>query len=115
MKTKNLILALVAIAFAVGSAFASKYTDKAAYARVWLRQFGLPSDYLCTKIPQVCNESQFGSTCTVMVVLSNGMTKSVKAYSDTDCFIELKHTAGFPLIYDAGEGDRPFDARSNVE
>jgi hypothetical protein len=115
MKTKGLILALVAVVFAVGSAFTSKNAAMTNNVRIWLKQTST-SSFVCTAIPKECSQVPTGALCEVTIKKSDGNNEVVKAYSLTDepaCTVQMRHIEGQASVglYDAAaeEGTRPFD------
>jgi hypothetical protein len=107
MKTKNLILALVAIVFAVGSAFTSQNEDVVNNVYVKWKQTSAQQNFTCQLIPRECNLSGLES-CQVTITKSDGSNETVFAYDAANCTTILKHNGPVPPIYDAGSG-RPFD------
>jgi hypothetical protein len=107
MKSKNLILALAAIVFAVGSAFTTKKVLPNNVRVRWQQnEFGAIT---CKAIPVECNNTG-SNLCTVTIVKDIG-SETVTAKADTDCAVSQLNTSATPLgPYEAG--NPPFDVFS---
>jgi hypothetical protein len=111
MKSKNLILALVAIVFAVGSAFTSKDLLSPVFVHWKQTQQG---SFLCTSVPLTCtNAIENTATCTVSIQKADLSFESVTAYINDDCQTAAKHSSATAVgPYDAGDGNRPYDVQN---
>jgi hypothetical protein len=104
MKSKNLILALVAIVFAVGSAFTS--VDLVSPVKIRYQQIQNGA-WACQTVSRNCTNESDGVTCTIDVLLSSGATKAAKARDNEDCPTILKHKGTMPAAFNFATA--PFD------
>jgi hypothetical protein len=104
MKTKNLILGLVAFVFAAGSAFATMdAVNDSAY--VWVKYFG-ETNFTCVDSGLDCtNTASNTQACKISVVIdSPSGTETVDAHLSNTCGATLlKHTNATPRSYDPSE------------
>jgi hypothetical protein len=114
MKTKGMILALVAIVFAVGSAFTSKNVNMAGNVKIWIQQTE-QSSFVCTAIDRTCAQAPTGSLCEVTVTKLSGSTETVNAYGALDipaCSVQLRHEVGNAFVAPYDPSSRPFDVKN---
>src|SRR5688572_25293443 len=97
MKTKGMILALVAVVFAIGSAFTSKNVDLANNVNIWLKQTPT-SSFICTTQPLECAQQPSGILCDVRIVKADATQETVNAYGNQVCTVQLRHTTTSALV-----------------
>jgi len=111
MKSKNLILALLAVMLAVSSAFSTKNVLTTVH-KLKIKQT-TASAFVCTPIPvSLCEDiGPWSYVCRVYVTKLNGSTELVNAFGNDipGCTVPLYHYTQDPAgLYDAG-GSRPYD------
>jgi hypothetical protein len=117
LKSKNFVLSMAAIVFAVVSAFTSKRMNLTSNVHVWLKQTET-SSFECTRIPLECQQQPYGILCMVNIVLATGSIKTIKALHDSGCSVQLRNGISgppYPVAYDAGIGNRPLDVANTSE
>src|SRR5688500_15228875 len=90
MKTKNLILGLVALVFAVGSAFTSVLAPVDAYADSQLVSGG---SWACRLTTFDCDVTPQGNTCKIELVKTQSPGSEIVSAKNSACQI-LTHTNG---------------------
>jgi hypothetical protein len=114
MKSKNVMLGLMAIVFAVGSAFTSEslVTNDPAY--VWIKRQNL--DWECVNSGKTCsNDAEETQICQIEVVKDFGLgTELVNAHKNANCDVTtLKTDSEIPPQTFNPAGTNVEDARSN--
>jgi hypothetical protein len=107
MNTKNLILGLAAIVFAIGSAFTTK-EKLVSTPYIWMKEAS-NSSFECFDVPGACATN--GSTlCKVSIVLESEAIKTPNAHTADNCATTYSSdndgSAGSTI--DFGGVDRPF-------
>jgi len=81
MKSKNVVLAIIAIVFAIGGALASK-KETASNAFIWIRPGS--GNFVCTDTGKQCDELG-DSPCEVQVLIGGSIGKLPNAHNAADC------------------------------
>jgi hypothetical protein len=79
MKTKNVILGLAALVFAIGSAFTSLEVGAPDFISVQYEGNPLP-DFECVQISQACNGTAQDPLCKIQVKLSDNSIVAAQVY-----------------------------------
>jgi hypothetical protein len=110
MKTKNLILALLAVVLAVSSAFSTKDVAGLNPNVKILMKFYPWSSWQCSALPTSCNTSG-PYICKINVVKWDLTTRVTNAYIATNptCTTHLYDDDLTIPSYDPGVDERPFD------
>lgn len=89
MKSKNAILGLLAVVFAVGSAFASYDLATTAFIKVRYSTQS-PGQFTCVNTGRTCSDAPTGLSCVITV---SDLSATAPARKDNTCPApDLKHT-----------------------
>jgi hypothetical protein len=97
MKTKNLILGLVALTFAIGSAFTSSKMVSNMYVKAYTSQANFQEGIIsCVNTGQTCEDvtSVPNVRCGVTIPLQSSTTVVTdKTYKNSNCTTQVKETS----------------------
>lgn len=113
MKTKNLLLGLVAFVFAFGSAFAAFVNPPDPTAYVWIKRGSLENDFVCEATSVTCTNTT-GNTCTIAVSidLPTARTENVSAHLNSNCDTSILKNSSATAISFNPSGTDVYDAQN---
>lgn len=94
MKTKNVMLGIIAVVFAVGSAFASFLSPSAIRVKARVVENGVIT---CVNTQAICNDPG-NFVCKVTLAVEEGPSTTTKTYKDASCTVPLTNTTANAVL-----------------